>query len=481
MNKYSQRIQAHTTEANRDILESIYDGYYEVDADGRIIVLNSSLCEILQLEEKDLLGHHYWLYCRFVSRRSLVKLYRTVWMTKRSIRGHEIWFRRLDGKWLALEASATLILHASGIPVGMRGIVRNISDRKVVEQALRESEQRYRSLFENNSDAIIQIDLNGYIVDANHTTTDVIGYPTAELKGQCLEMFLSSDEATKIRGGLERNDQADLSKVYEVKASHCDGQLVHLQVKIVPIRVNGRIVGAYVMCRDVTAQLRAEAMLVRSEKLSIVGQLAAGVAHEIRNPLSALKGFLQLCAKTPSSLAKYISIMYSEVERIEEITSDLLTFSKPSVPVLQTVRVVDIINGVRDLLSSLALMRGVEFDVSFDHDSEPLRCDHNRIRQVLVNIAKNAIDSMQGGGVVRICTRDVGWQVEISVQDTGAGMTEDTLRHIGEPFYTTKQTGTGLGVMVCQRIVESHNGTIHWDSRPGEGTTVTIKLPRTQH
>lgn len=460
-----------------DILESIYDGYYEVDALGRLVVLNSSLCEILQLSKDELVDHNYWQYLSRSTRRGLIHLFKFVRETRFRRRSHEFDFELADGKLLALEASSTPIFDADGVMTGMRGIIRNVTDRRAAERKSQESEERYRSLFEQNTDAVFQFDLDGRIIDANQAATRIMGYSFQALRGKPLELFLSNDDAAKVGLGLH-GAKRGLVQDYELDVQRRDGKSVRVHVKTVPIAVNNRKIGIYAICRDITAQVETEALLARSEKLSLVGQLAAGIAHEIRNPLSALKGFLQLCVQMPESVNRYINIMYAELERIEQITNELLAFARPHPTMMRPVDVAAMIDSVEDLLSSQALMQGVEFETTFLHGREQLYCEVDRIRQVLVNLVKNAIDSMNTGGIVQIRTRLVGDDIEISVHDAGVGMDENTLLRIGEPFYTTKPTGTGLGTMVCQRIVESHQGTISWSSRLGEGTTATVRLPR---
>ncbi|WAH36710.1 PAS domain-containing sensor histidine kinase [Alicyclobacillus dauci] len=595
-------------QVHRDVLESIYDGYYEVDSRARLVLLNSSLSEILNLPECELSGHQYMKHVSFSEARSLLHLFSYVWSTGQPRRAHEFQFERNDGKVLTLEASATLILDHDGAPVGMRGIIRNMSERKRVERARRESEQRYRSLFEHNTDAIIHFDLNGTIVDANWVTTSFVGYDPNELKGVPVDVFLSTRDSQKIRRAFAVA-RAGLSEEYEVNVRHRQGKIVRVQVRTVPIIVDGDVVGMYAICRDVTDQREAadalkrlslqnksilesaaegicgvdrygrtiffnhaaslmtgfapdeiigtrlhdymhhthrdgsphdfsccptyeaihtghvrkirddilwrkdgtwfsaeyvvspmkeneevtgavivfrdvtqqrqsEDLLLRSEKLSVVGELAAGIAHEIRNPLTALKGFVQLAVRHPETMHKYTDIMHAELERIETITTELLAFARPHLTQFKPTDIGDLVESVYALLSSQAILHGVNLNITFNHRDAKLFCEPDRIRQVLVNLLKNAIDALADGGTVYISTWEAKQSVFLAVRDTGSGMDDEMLKRVGEPFYTTKAGGTGLGIMVCQRIIASHHGRITWDSEIGMGTTVTIQLPR---
>ncbi|OUM94159.1 MAG: hypothetical protein A9Z00_00595 [Thermobacillus sp. ZCTH02-B1] len=233
------------------------------------------------------------------------------------------------------------------------------------------------------------------------------------------------------------------------------------------------------LTRDADAMYGAE-NLIQSEKLAAAGQLAAGIAHEIRNPLTSLKGFLQLLKSGSSSAAKreaYLTIMLEELGRIEQILGELLVLSRPRAAQFARTGIAQMIRHVVLLLQPQAVMRGVEIRVLPIPDEAHIYCDENQIKQVLINIVKNGIEAMEHGGVLTIeavVNRDTA---EIRVTDQGTGIPPDKLDRLGSPFFTTKENGTGLGLTVCYRIVRNHGGRIEVDSRPGEGTTFAIYLP----
>ncbi|EPZ44140.1 PAS domain S-box protein [Alicyclobacillus acidoterrestris] len=591
----------------KEILESIYDGYYEMDQSANLVMLNSSLCEILRVPECQLIGKAYRRHLTYSQAKSLYRLWSFVWRTGAPRRAHEFQFTSGDGQELTLEASATLVRNSFGAPVGMRGIIRNITDRKRVECALRESERRYRSLFDENSDLVVQLDLKGRIVDVNPMTEEFIGYDRESLLGLPLQVFLSKQDIYHLLRGFVYS-RAGVIKELEVLIRHRTGRPIRVRLKVIPIRADDTVTGVFAICRDVTERhatveairklsiqtksilesvaegicgvdlqgrvifvnpaaermsgyaaanlhgrdfyetlgcsgnshirerghrnpvqeamhsgqtrhivdvqfwrkdgtpfpveyvvspiyeedqvtgavlvfrditlrRQSEEMLLRSEKLSVVGQLAAGIAHEIRNPLTTLKGFLQLVAKQPESGPKYADIMSTEIERISRITNELLAVARPQFSEFQSTPVEQIVTRVYDLFHSEALMQGIVMEMHLQDEGAMVLCEADRIHQVLVNLIKNAMDAVTGGGRVYLSTWVDADKVYIRVRDTGIGMDATTLEHVGEPFYTTKSGGTGLGVMVCQRIVQSHGGCIEWDSKVGEGTTVTMNLP----
>jgi signal transduction histidine kinase len=233
------------------------------------------------------------------------------------------------------------------------------------------------------------------------------------------------------------------------------------------------------LARDADAIYGAENLL-QSEKLAAAGQLAAGIAHEIRNPLTSLKGFLQLLKSGSSSAAKreaYLTIMLEELGRIEQILGELLVLSRPRAVQFAKTRIAHLIRHVVLLLQPQAVMRGVEIKVRPISDTAYIYCDENQIKQVLINIVKNGIEAMEHGGTLTIEVYAEGDTAAIRIADQGTGIPPDKLDRLGSPFFTTKENGTGLGLTVCYRIVRNHGGRIEVESRQGEGTTFTLYLP----
>jgi len=233
------------------------------------------------------------------------------------------------------------------------------------------------------------------------------------------------------------------------------------------------------LTRDADAMYGAENML-QSEKLAAAGQLAAGIAHEIRNPLTSLKGFLQLLKSGSSSPAKreaYVAIMLEELGRIEQILGELLVLSRPRSAQFAKTRIAHLISHVVLLLQPQAVMRGVEIKVRPISETAYIYCDENQIKQVLINIVKNGIEAMEHGGILTIEAVTDRDTASIRIADQGPGIPPETLDRLGSPFFTTKENGTGLGLTVCYRIMRNHGGRIEVESRLGEGTAFTLRLP----
>ncbi|WP_236564779.1 ATP-binding protein [Cytobacillus firmus] len=220
-----------------------------------------------------------------------------------------------------------------------------------------------------------------------------------------------------------------------------------------------------------------EKLLQKSEKLALLGQLAAGIAHEIRNPLTSIKGFVQLF-KSNSRKDEYFDIVLSELDRINGIVGEFLVLAKPTADIFEKQDLTKLINEVILLSSTQSVLNNVEIAAENNLHAPMIHCEKNQLKQVFLNIIKNAIEAMPGGGELNIKVfKKSGNTISIQFIDQGVGISEDRISSLGEPFYTTKEKGTGLGLMICYKIIENHNGRLIVESKVGEGTKIEIELP----
>jgi signal transduction histidine kinase len=220
--------------------------------------------------------------------------------------------------------------------------------------------------------------------------------------------------------------------------------------------------------------------LRQKEKLALVGQLATSVGHEIRNPLAALKGFTQLQHEKFPQEKEFYEIMENEIERINLIVNDLMYIGKPKSLMLQKHDIKELIQYVVIILNQIAHSNKVNIEVSID-TLPKVECDGNQLKQVFLNLLKNATESMPNGGSIRISGKVITEkQIVISIEDEGQGIEEDKLTLLGQPFFTTKQDGNGLGLVVSFNIVEKHKGKLIYSNVSDGGTNVDIYLPTEQ-
>ncbi|GGE29350.1 hypothetical protein GCM10011391_04860 [Pullulanibacillus camelliae] len=216
--------------------------------------------------------------------------------------------------------------------------------------------------------------------------------------------------------------------------------------------------------------------LNESKKLTLAGQLAAGIAHEIKNPLTAIKGFLHLIKADYHGNDMYINVITEEINRIESIITELLILAKPTEAKLTQCSITQILDQVITLLNTVAHLKGTEIQANYAPNLPLLFCDENKIKQVFINLLNNALEAMNNGGIINVVVTSENEHLIIQIIDQGTGMSKEQLDKVGQPFYTTKENGTGLGLMICRQIIENHQGRITFSSS-SSGTTVTIDLP----
>ncbi|QYR21567.1 PAS domain-containing protein [Paenibacillus sp. sptzw28] len=247
----------------------------------------------------------------------------------------------------------------------------------------------------------------------------------------------------------------------------------------------GRMEGAYILFKDVTNLRSLEVQLQRSDRLAMIGQVAAGAAHEIRNPLTAIRGFLQMFRKTltESGMHKeveYTNIMLTELDRINDLVSEFLMLSKPRHVVNERIDMEAVLREIMPMISSEALLHGVSVHLDAEGQWPRVMADREMLKQVFLNICKNGIEAMTNGGTLTVSGRmevDAGAKrLVIDIQDTGPGIPVHMLDNIFDPFVTTKQNGTGLGLSVCQRILHDFGGFVRAASNE-KGALFTIVLP----
>lgn len=348
--------------------------------------------------------------------------------------------------------------------------------RKAFEENRRMKEY-LQSFINHTSDAIHVVDLEGVIIQVNYAFEQLFGYESEEAIGSRLELIPDTHrgEMRLLINSLLAGKVLPAQETVRVTKS---GEIIPVSVTVSPIRDSeGHVQALASITRDMRSRNKMEELLRRSEKLTTVGQLAAGVAHEIRNPLTTLRGFLQLQQQSQRMSQQHTSLMLSELDRINLIVGEFLILAKPQATRFAIKDVRDVFRDVLSLLDSEAHLHNIVFSTSFTELSCLISCEENQLKQVFINLLKNGIEAMPSGGRIHTHIARKGDQVTISISDEGIGIPEDMIPKIGNPFFTGKETGTGLGMMISQRIIHSHHGLMEIQSQVNVGTTITITLP----
>jgi PAS domain S-box-containing protein len=342
----------------------------------------------------------------------------------------------------------------------------------------RASEASYKQLIDSLPKSIF-IHHNNKIIYANQATVSMLGAASMnDLIGKSLYDFILPEYTERMTERLKQVKKGKLPLInIEYKATRLDGNLFFFEGSSMCITFEGKD-AVLSIGNDITVRKeQTEQLLQKSEKLALLGQMAAGIAHEIRNPLTSIKGFIQLF-KVEKHQDEYYDIVLSELDRINNIVGEFLVLAKPTVAVFAEKDVKELIKDVVTLINTQSILSNVQIFVEFELDLPKISCEENQLKQVFLNLIKNAIEAMPSGGTidVQVKEKEKG-KISIQIIDQGVGIPKERIPTLGEPFYTTKEKGTGLGLMTCYKIIESHNGELIISSKVNEGTTIEVLLP----
>ncbi|MBP2239787.1 PAS domain S-box-containing protein [Cytobacillus eiseniae] len=449
--------------------------------DGVITYVNDKFVEISKYQKEDILGKtHNLLNSGIHSPEFFKELWETV--TSGEIWRGEICNRSKEGKLYWVETTIVPFLKKGGAPYQFVSIRTDITALKTTEKYLKETLKEVSDIkFALDQSSIVAFtNEKGIITNVNDRFCEISKFSRDEIIGKTHSVINSGYHPREFFLELWKTIGSGEVWKGEIQNKAKDGTLYWVDTTIVPfINEKGKPYQYLAIRNDITERKKNEEIMHRQDKLATVGQLAAGVAHEIRNPLTSMRGyteFLQL-DETNTERQEYLEIILDEIDRVNNIVEDFMMLAKPKTVVLVEKNIIPILKNVLTLFEFEARKRNIKIALEFNDDDILVECDENRLKQVLINFVKNGMEAMPTGGEIIIKTRIVNQSVHISIKDTGIGIPPEKLKRIGEPFYTTKKKGNGLGLMVSFHIIESHAGKIDVESELNKGTTFTIKLP----
>jgi two-component system sensor kinase FixL len=385
----------------------------------------------------------------------------------------------LDGQFL----TAALLPHES-----LENLVTGPGARVLGElvcqlEELRQKQEIDGGIINSATDAIITINEDHVIVGYNRGAEQIFGYTRKEALGQDLSIIIpppyKAEHRDYVRRFVATREARVIGKHVRLTAQHRDGREFPMSISfsVAEIRDNLYFTG---IIRDITEYKEMEDRLLQSQRLAAVGNTVTHIAHDIKNPLLIIGGFARQLLKLPTLDAKArqkLTIIAEEVDNLEKMVAEMREFVRRPAAQKRLGKIEDLLQEVLELFQDTFTEHQIRVQRVAEDPLPEVSFDPQQLRRVLLNLFKNALEAMPRGGEITLTTRVRGANAEISVSDTGEGMSPEVLENIFQPYFTTKEKGTGLGLAICQSILQEHGGCILADSTPGQGSTFTLQLP----
>ena len=477
----SRRNEARFTE----LFETLQEGIYIVTPDDQILDANPALVRILGYDSKlELLSRKVSEIFTDDSSRAVIQHE----VDRHAVlEGREITLIRKDGTPITCLNTAAAVRDSSGRIVRYQGALMDISARREMERRLHKEQEFARRLVDSFPDLILVLDTKAHYTFVGPRCQDILGYEAQDTRDMQFGERTHPEDLPGLMSlyGDIIHGRRNFSSL-EVRVRHKQGDWRQILFNFSPLfDENNKIEGVVLSGRDVTDLKRLEEQLIRAEKLAAMGQMLAGVAHELNNPLTAILGVTELVREREGlddSMKRQLDLTHRQARRAARIVQNLLEFSRPASPQKKPIDLTSIIERTLQLHEHSLRRNQVAVDFSPRTDLPPVVGDANQLIQVLLNLVTNAeqaIREVRESGRIQIRLAPSGGNVVLTVQDDGVGILPEALPKLFDPFYTTKRPGggTGLGLSICLSIVREHGGTIQAESLPGGGSAFKVYLP----
>ncbi|MBN2373146.1 PAS domain S-box protein [bacterium] len=478
-------------ETNR-FLENILDSSYSIsiistDLDKNILFWNKGAEEIFGYKAVEMVNRQKMdvLYSD-EDTKELINGIKSLIMKNAKVLNTEIREKTKDGRTIWINLNLTPRFDEKGGVIGFLGIGEDITERKRAEEALQESEEKWRSLVENAPLFILIVDNKGMIQFINRV---MFGKGIEELTGRSIYEFIHASYHGMFRKSIEQIAKTGKAEPIRFTASSPDGVILWYETYFGSIKHKGQAVAITLISMDITERRRMEEELIKTGKLESMSLLAGGIAHDFNNILVAILGNISLARLNMSKDDVNFEILAqaeNASNRAKNLTHQLLNFTKGGATIKKTTSISELI---KDSVKFGLRGSNVKHELSVPDDLWTVEVDEGQISQVINNFVINAKQAMPGGGVVKACAENItigpesplklpeGEYIKVSIKDNGVGISKEHLKKIFDPFFTTKEKGNGLGLSNSYSIIKNHNGLIHAESELGIGTAFNIYLP----
>ena len=480
--KKRERALRASEERWRAVIESAVDGIVLIDEHGRIEAFNAAAERLFGYVEGEVVGRNVSVlmpapYCD--EHDNYLARYLATGQSQIIGTGREVSGRRRDGTTFPMHLSVGEV-RVDG-ERRFTGIVHDLTQRDLLTRRLTASEARWRSVIESAVDAIILIDSRGSVEAFNNSAERLFGYRESEIIGENVSKLMPQPDQARhddyLNRYLETGEQRIIGIGREVLAMRRDGTTFPAQLSVGEMVVNGerKFTG---IVHDLTDRVRIEAQLREQSTMARLGEMAAVVAHEVKNPLAGIRGAVQVLGSRMAPESRDASVAHQIVARIDglnEFVNDLLLFSRPATLRLTRLDLADVVAGTVAIFAQDQSMSEVRIETG--GAAPPVMGDVELLKIVITNLIVNGAQAMERHGLVHVALRGEGSYAELIVRDTGPGIPAEARANVFTPFYTTKVRGTGLGLPTAKRLVEAHRGFIELTCPDDGGTLVTIRLP----
>jgi PAS domain S-box-containing protein len=476
-----RRSEARFTE----LFETLQEGIYIVTPDDKILEVNPAVVHMLGYDSKEeLLGRKVSEI--FVDQEQRNLLTREV-NSQPMPQGREIILRRKDGQPVVCLNTASAVRDSSGKIVRYQGALADVTERRAMEKRLHQQQEFASRLVDSFPDLIFVVDTDRRYTFVSPKVKEVLGYETQETIGTIFGERTHLEERSAVLAvfddllGGKRNFAS-----IEIRVRHKQGEWRRLRCHFSPLsNENGKIEGVVISGRDITELKRLEEQLIQAEKLAAMGQMLAGVAHELNNPLTAILGASELVrdrAGLDENTKRQLEMTHRQARRAARIVQNLLEFSRPASPQKKALDLNAVIDRTLQLHEHSLRRNAIEVDFTPSPGLPPTVGDANQLIQIFLNLvgnAEHAIREIRSSGHIHIRMGKIGSRIFATVRDDGPGIKPEVLPRIFDPFFTTKRPGggTGLGLSICMSIVREHGGDMEVESMPEGGAAFTVYLP----
>jgi PAS domain S-box-containing protein len=469
----------------RSILESIEEGYFELDLQGQFTVVNDALCQCLGYSHEEMIGRRLRDYINETFDNHLNGILTHIRLEHEPVKWLSWQTTHRDGSRCHIGMSIYPMLESDGSIVGFRGVARDVSGLVKVEEALRESEEKFSKAFRASPDCMAITTLEeGKYIEINDAYTRVTGYTRDNIIGRKVIDINRWDEANARETIMKKLKTKGRVLKEECRFRMKSGAIRTMLYSAETLKIGG-VDCVLSVTTDITDRKRQEEQLLQTSKLASIGELASGVAHEVNNPLTSIIGYAQLLSANrtvPPDVKADLDKIYKESQRAAKIVQNLLSFARQHKPDKSAHSINDLVKQTLELRAYEHKTSDITVTLDLGENLPPVMADYHQIQQTILNIvinAEHAIAEVRCKGGITVSTSASLPFVRITISDNGCGIKPENMSRIFDPFFTTKDVnkGTGLGLSICHGIISEHGGKLYAESVEGKGTSFYIELP----